>query len=145
EIGKLWENLDRAPYKELFNASVSGLYLGRCVQIQRLIDRKLATYGSPADGRIYGVLIHGNRMISMLVFSKLDRSFLTDPTVTFDPSALEDRLKVYIGFGWWALTSSLLELYPSAILPTLFKKAAKCAQLYEKALPAFNLKVSAAS
>jgi hypothetical protein len=41
EIGKLWEDIEKAPYKELFNASVSGVFVWRCVQMQRQIDQVL--------------------------------------------------------------------------------------------------------
>ena len=32
EIGKLWENIEKAPYK-LFNSSVTGMYIWGCVQV----------------------------------------------------------------------------------------------------------------
>jgi hypothetical protein len=35
EIGKLWENIDKIPYNELFNGSIPGMYVWRCVQAQR--------------------------------------------------------------------------------------------------------------
>ena len=39
EIGRLWEDISRAPYKELFNPSVNSFYIWRTVQAQRLIDK----------------------------------------------------------------------------------------------------------
>jgi hypothetical protein len=41
EIGKLWENIDKIPYREIFNGSVPGLYVWRSVQAQLRIDQAL--------------------------------------------------------------------------------------------------------
>ena len=41
EIGKLWDNLDKAPYKKLFNPNVTGRCVYNCVQTQRIIDHAI--------------------------------------------------------------------------------------------------------
>lgn len=41
EIGKLWEDTSKAPYKALFNPSVSGLKLWQDICLMRQIDKAL--------------------------------------------------------------------------------------------------------
>ncbi|MFS0576807.1 AIPR family protein [Sporosarcina sp. 179-K 3D1 HS] len=45
EIGRLWESIEKEPYTQLFNPGTSGLYVWRCVQIQRIIDKRLQFIG----------------------------------------------------------------------------------------------------
>jgi hypothetical protein len=89
EIGKLWEDISTSPYKELFNPSISWLYIWRCIRIQRKIDailealRKKETHECEES-----ILIHGNRLISSLVFSSLDpKKNFSEPNVRSRPSA----------------------------------------------------------
>jgi hypothetical protein len=41
EIGKLWDDIEKAPYKLLFNGSTQGPKLWRLVRIQRIVDEFL--------------------------------------------------------------------------------------------------------
>ncbi len=41
EIGRLWEDTSKAPYKALFNPSLSGMKMWKCIQIMRQIDLSL--------------------------------------------------------------------------------------------------------
>ncbi len=42
KISSLWENIEKAPYKILFNASINGSELWKLVQILRIVDNKLS-------------------------------------------------------------------------------------------------------
>jgi len=78
-IGKFYENLDRGIYKELFNRSTQGIYLFNCVKVNRITEKYLyeQTRLLPRrSGRKYGMLVHGNRIISLLTFNDLN---LGDP------------------------------------------------------------------
>lgn len=73
ELGKFYENLSRGIYKMIFNPGTTGRYVLNCVKVNREIERLLSDRLNSLDkraGKEYGVLVHGNRMISMLVFKK---------------------------------------------------------------------------
>jgi hypothetical protein len=136
EISKLWENLERAPYRELFNDSVSASYVWRCVQIQRIIDKQVTwPLLTSSNSRIYGVTVHGNRLISMLAFSGIDPKLLTDPTTTFELGAIEKQIGKLTELASLVLVKAVEENYSNAILATLFKNASKCANLHKIAAP----------
>jgi hypothetical protein len=59
EIGKLWEDTSKAPYKALFNPSVSGPKLWQDISIMRYIDKALQQKLKDVQGRDSGFLIHG--------------------------------------------------------------------------------------
>jgi hypothetical protein len=73
EIGRFWVDLDKAPYKRLFNPSVSSLYVYHSVLFHRVIERRILELVRSLEkrsGKKYGVLIHGNRLIAAAVFRR---------------------------------------------------------------------------
>jgi len=124
EIGKLWDDIEQAPYKILFNPSVTGPALWRSVQVVRAIDQALATARTGADGRKRLLAIHGNRFLTHLVLTCLQQDFATkhEPLTPEEEKAVKElTLKVFEE----ALTL-LNKLYPDAYLASLFKNATKC-------------------
>lgn len=74
EIGRFWMELDKAPYKRLFNPQTSALQVYHAIIVQRLIDSKLAQLIQSLEkrsGKQYGVLVHGNRLLASIVFARL--------------------------------------------------------------------------
>ena len=130
EIGRLWDDIGKAPYKELFNARVAGLHVWRCVQTQRLIDRMLDRYlKQPGRESDYGVVTHGNRIIAALVFEALPVAKFEDPTFDFDAVITDSKIGSLVD-GRAQLIAALMEIhYPNSIIPTLFKNLKKCEHL----------------
>lgn len=132
EIGKLWEDINRAPYKELFNPTISSLFLWRSVQVQRLIDRSLdsmATLDALA-GRDLGLVVHGNRMIAAMVFRTIPTARFGDPVFDLGAAFAEAQALSAVRTAYTRLKSELDATYPNAIIPTLFKNMTKCTVLF---------------
>ncbi len=134
EIGKLWEDITRAPYKELFNPSVNSFFLWRAVQTQRLIDKAIDQMSSSDEltGRDLSVAVHGNRMISAVVFQALPLQNFGSPSFDFDDSISQLKIFEIVRGAYNKLKAALDESYPNAIIPTLFKNLSKCTDLYTK-------------
>ena len=137
EIGKLWENIEKAPYKELFNPSVSGIYVWRCVRLQRAIDRALEAILKEiglTSGREYGIAVHGNRLLAALTLQKLKvkdyKNLQADLETLLTGNAVLDVTRVcYV-----RLRDEVAIQYSNAIIPTLFKNQSKCRQLFQTCL-----------
>lgn len=133
EIGKLWEDITKAPYKELFNGATSGLYVWRCVQAQRLIDQKLEEIsGRFKSGRDYGVAVHGNRIIASMVFSALDVAKFKDPNFAFKAACTAEAVSQKTEEAYTRLKGLVEAKFSGAMLPTLFKNATKCQAIFAK-------------
>jgi len=63
EISKLWEDIGKAPYKQLFNPGVTGPSVWEAVQALRAVDTSLQREGKKYAGRDALVCVHGNRFI----------------------------------------------------------------------------------
>jgi hypothetical protein len=133
EIGKLWENIDKTPYKELFNGSIPGMYVWRCVRVQRAIDHSLDSLMKELgldSGRDYGVAVHGNRMVSALIFHSLGMKDHLNPQSNFDEilngNTILDLTKKY----YLSLRDAVALSYGNAMIPTLFKNLTKCKDIF---------------
>lgn len=134
EIGKLWEDISRVPYKELFNPSVNCFFLWRVVQTQRLIDISIEqmSISNGLSSRDLSVALHGNRLISAVVFQTLPLGQFGEPTFDFVAKVTQPFIFSHVQDAYTRLKAALDEAYPNAIIPTLFKNMSKCTDLYAK-------------
>ncbi len=133
-IGKFFDGVESNKYKTLFNPTVDGLYVYHSVQanktIEAIINECINTL-LKKSGRKYGVLIHGNRIISLLSMQKLKYGILMKQAqFNIDKTTLEKTINTLI--------EDILEIlekhYPENILGTLFKSPIKCADLVQKCI-----------
>ena len=132
EIGRLWDDITKAPYKELFNPTVNSFFLWRSVQTQRFIDTAIssmiATDG--LSGRDFGISVHGNRQIAATVFRSLDLSRFGDPGFNFPAAVTAEKVLDAVREAFQKLKVGIDADYPNAIVPTLFKNLTKCTRLF---------------
>lgn len=134
EIGKLWDDINKAPYKEIFNAAVPGLHVWRCVQLQRRIDRTIESYAKRTKAwSSYGLTTHGNRIIAALVFESLPVKHFKEPTFDLDSKITDEQLVKLVDDRIGILSVVLGTHYPNSIIPTLFKNQKKCEHLAKEA------------
>lgn len=130
EIGKLWDDIEKAPYKILFNPSVAGPALWRAVQVVRQVDQALATLRSSQDGRRRLLSVHGNRFVTHVLLSCLPNGFsIKHESLSSDEARTVKDLTLKV---FEEVLLRLNELYPDAYLASLFKNATKCQALKAK-------------
>jgi hypothetical protein len=123
EISKLWEDLSKAPYKQLFNASVTGPTVWQAVQTLRAVDQALSNEAKKYPGRDGLVCVHGNRFIEWAALKALGMA----PGTSFAsiaasvPTVVETTVEKVIA----AVKSDFPDSYPAS----LFKNLSKCKTL----------------
>jgi hypothetical protein len=122
EIGKLWEDINKTPYKTLFNKSLNGVKLWHLVQLLRIIESSLITEQKGRSGRNRSVAVHGNRFIAWLVYRKMGQvSPINSSEVQKATTEVLD-----------SVTQKVNELYPDVYLASLFKNLSKCKLVGDK-------------
>jgi hypothetical protein len=120
EIGRLWEDLTKAPYKQLFHGGVSGPAVWEAVQILRAIDQALTVAAAKYQGRDGLLCVHGNRFAEWATFQSLGvsagKTFIEVEASV--PSVTEDVLA--------QMVKIVKSQYPDAYPASLFKNLAKC-------------------
>lgn len=133
EIGKFYEDLSKGIYKAIFNSDTTGAYLFNCIKIVRSVDKIFAEKISmlpKKSGRFYGLLIHGNRIITYIVVQKLNLALLKHADFKIEVEKLhlvtEDTIQNVFGF--------LENKYSDNMLGTLFKNVTKCRDIVENCI-----------
>jgi hypothetical protein len=138
EIGKFYENLSKPPYTSIFNKSTTGLYVHYAVQCLRYVEQLIAkelTILPKKSGRAYGILVHGNRMLTLLTLSKCG----IHQTKNSGKIALE-QIQMNENFHLMkeSLDREIANHYPDKLLGTLFKNQTICRELFDKIMNLTN-------
>lgn len=125
EIGRLWEDIEKPPYTILFNKNLDGLTLWRQVEVTRQVEKKLKQLSNNKKGRNKLMAIHGNRLITHIVFQELEitpkqKLHNRTPAAKISKTTLSSYNKVL------EITN---RLYPDAYLASLFKNISKCREI----------------
>ncbi len=124
EIGRLWDDISKAPYRALFNDGVNGPNLWRKVLISRVIEKRLDDLHKDSEGRARLCAIHGNRLIMFLIFQNLSSSVLSG--VGELSISEEDEIESLTNEIYQKAFSVIEEDYPDAYPASLFKNQTKC-------------------
>lgn len=92
-IGRFFADLTKTPYKSIFNSGTSGAKAFNATVIQRNIDQWIEQKKKSLpkkSGPAWGVLVHGNRILSAAVFKKSSVIDLAQPIVSF-PKSLDTK------------------------------------------------------
>jgi hypothetical protein len=125
EIGKLWEDISKSPYKALFNASVSGPDLWLYLRILRMAEGVLQKQQKERAGRDRMFAVHGNRLIEWLVYQRLkdNGKIPGDP----DDQLTHDAIVAATSEALDQVTNTANELFGNDVyLASLFKNLTKC-------------------
>ncbi|MFN6484501.1 MULTISPECIES: AIPR family protein [unclassified Nostoc] len=132
KISALWENIEKAPYKTLFNRSVNGSEVWKLVQILRVVDNKLSEEQKQRDGRERLFAIHSNRLILHLVYKALPDNFFS---ISSDfTSAQIDEIQAMTSKFLVNIISKTSNLYPNSYPANTFRNVTKCQEIIEKIL-----------
>jgi hypothetical protein len=123
EIGRLWEDISKSHYTQLFNGGVNGPQIWETVQTLRAIDAALQSEAKKYSGRDALVCVHGNRFIQWATFKKLG----LDHGTTF--ASLEKSVPGEVSTTVAAVVSAVKSNYPESYPASLFKNLSKCRSL----------------
>lgn len=132
EIGKFYENLNKSPYKTIFNQNTTGKFIFnsvRCLRVvEKLIRLKINSLNSKS-GKEYGILVHGNRMLALLTFSKLDINELAKRD---DFAINETHIENAFNESFDNIDKQITLYYQGKILGSLFKNIGICKKIYQE-------------
>lgn len=125
EVGRLYDDIQTAPYKTLFNASLTALRLWRAVEVMRLVDEQLKSQAS-REGKDRLIAVHGNRFILHLVFQWIGE-FEGADAVEFEQ--MKARIPDLTLKALTNVTAAKEKQAASSYPANFFKNATKCKQL----------------
>jgi len=127
EISKMWDNIETAPYKQLFNEELTSTRLWRAVEIHRIVNSKLKEENSKREGRDSMIAVFGNLFILHQVFKKLPVIEFDNPSIDFNSIKELAAKETVIVLNDLILAVS--KQFSDSLLQPLFKNKTKCLAL----------------
>jgi hypothetical protein len=128
EIGRLWDDVNKPPYKLLFNSGVTATKTWRAVEILREVDDTLRKEQKQLEGRERSVAVHGNRLVAHAVF----RSLPAEALETGELPPILDQIPGLTRRALKAIQEIVERDYSSNYLASLFKNASRCRDVIDK-------------
>jgi hypothetical protein len=133
-ISRFFADIEKAPYKTLFNPSVSGARAFNATVVQREIDgwieQKKASLPKKS-GPGWGVLVHGNRILAASVFDGIDKAKLSQPIGKFGPTIASLKISSYCDTVYSKMVAAIQSHYSKNFLAVLFKNPSMSKQVFD--------------
>lgn len=132
-ISRFYKDLSKAPYKAIFNDSLSGAAAFNAVLIQREIDCWIDAQKGKAtkkSGTRWGTLIHGNRLLSAAVFRRL-KPQLNQPILTFKANIASLPIANEAQVVFERMINKITNDYPGKFLAVLFKNPSDSKNIFD--------------
>jgi hypothetical protein len=136
-LERFFSDLKRAPYKAIFNEQLSGAKAFNSVRVLREIEkwidskkRSLAKKSGPA----WGVLVHGNRVLASVVFTRLGPETLARPIGAFEANISTLGLEALCDKACARMVATVQKEFPNRFLASLFKNPTQSKAVYDAAI-----------
>lgn len=136
-IGRFFSDLNKAPYKTVFNPSVSGAKAFNATlmlrEIDNWIDQKKKSL-SKKSGPNWGVLVHGNRILASATFSKFGITKLSQPINQFSAVLAKSGIDSICNNVYTKMATGIERQYSGKFLAVLFKNPTLSKLLFDLAI-----------
>ena len=135
-ISRLYQDLSKAPYKALFNSSVTGARAFNSVIVLRGVERWIEAKKKSLDkrsGARWGTLVHGNRILAATVFSRFEQDTLSVTIADFPSKLDRSTLDNYCELSYERMVEKLTCDFNGKFLAVLFKNPTASRQVYDYA------------
>lgn len=135
-IGRFFGDLSKAPYKALFNPSTSGAKAFNAVVVQRVVDTWIENKKKvipKKSGPTWGVLVHGNRILSAAVFKRYGVARLSQPIDAFGKDFSEAEINGIADDVYGRMSDVTSKNFANKFLAVLFKNPSKSKQIFDAA------------
>lgn len=123
-VGALSENINKPPYKALFNDSTNAFEVLNSVQIIRATEKILTNKKKELSGKKYGACVHGNRLIEHLVLQSVRKvEGFSGSTLSID--VIQSKISPLIDRIISGISTELDTTYATSYPANVFKNVTK--------------------
>ncbi|MDE5421450.1 AIPR family protein [Ancylomarina sp. DW003] len=133
EIGKLWDNIKKPPYTNLFNAETQSFRIIRVAKVLRKVGSKLIEFQNNSGGRDKSHYIHSNRFVLHIVLNVIPKEKILNPSTDFN-NYIDTELNAIIEEVIIESKSLVDSIYPSSLIHQVYRNFNKCRDLKNRIL-----------
>lgn len=126
EIGKIWDDIGKAPYKILFNSSNNAYYVKHIVELFSAIQDSIRT-AAGGNSRKIQYTVHGNVFVAAQCLKKINKDKIK--TDGYGKLTALEQVRINAPQIFDQIYSRLEGKYPGSYLAHLFRNAAKLTEL----------------
>jgi AIPR protein len=134
-IGRFFGDLQKAPYKALFNPTTSGAKAFNATlllrEVEQWIDNTKTTIPKKSGPR-WGTLVHGNRILAAAVFRQIGIEKLTQPIADFREFLQKQKISQICSAVHNKMVTAVEEEYPGKFLAVLFKNSSMSKDVFDR-------------
>lgn len=128
-VGALTENIERKPYKLLFNAKTSSCELVNNVRLLRLVEEYVARRQKDVESQKRIILVQGNRALLHLVIRSIKMDQAEYKTALIDHEALKSRVDELCSQHLTGMVKFIEQRWPDLHLFSVFKNSARTREI----------------
>jgi len=128
ESGKLWEDVTKAPYTDLFNQNTSAQKIIKALKIYRHVSNVMNKMAIASEGRERSIYRYGNAFVSHIIFQKMNKGILADSYPNFD-NFLENELPGLVDKYINEVKNVIEREFPEAMIVYTLRNYTKCRQM----------------
>lgn len=134
-IGRFFADLTKAPYKTVFNPSVSGAKAFNATLTHRTIDKWIEAKKkmTKRSGPSWGVLVHGNRILASVVFAKYGPSKMSASISEYSSSLKQADIDALCEDAYGKIVDAIGTQYSGKFLAVLFKNPTNSKHVFDLA------------
>lgn len=133
-IGRIFADLKKAPYKTLFNPTMSGAKAFNTTIVHREIETWIETKKRALprkNGANWGVLVHGNRIFAAAVFKRINSTQFDQPIGGFQTSLSGMNISALCDDVYNKMITTIQTHYAGKFLSVLFKNPTMSKHVYD--------------
>ncbi|WP_212005730.1 AIPR family protein [Chitinophaga sp. HK235] len=128
ESGKLWEDVTKPPYTDLFNQNVSAQKIIKALNIYRYVSEKMNGMALATEGRERSIYRYGNAFVTHIVCQKMNKAIWADSNTSFETFCKND-LPVMVDDYIEQLKKIIEVEYPDSMIVYTLRNYTKCRHL----------------
>jgi AIPR protein len=126
-IGRFYKDITKPPYTLLFNSSLTAIKLWRAVETSRAVDDCLKQIQKERDGKEKLCAIHGNRVLTYLVFKELKPGIFDGDNIAADLARVPQLVSTYLE----KITAQITTNHEKSYVGNVFKNIKKCKEIID--------------
>jgi AIPR protein len=134
-IGRFFADLKKAPYRTLFNPSVSGAKAINATITHRAIEEWIEAKKKTVkrSGPNWGVLVHGNRILASVVLANYGVAKLSQPIKDYSTSFTDADISGFCEDAYAKMVGAVSQHYVGKFLAVLFKNPKMSKHIFDLA------------
>lgn len=125
ESGKLWEDVTKQPYTDIFNPKLTALKVKKVLLVYRFISAKMRDLSNGSSGRERSIYQYGNALVAHVVYQQMPKALWSDDNKDFD-KYFDTQLAQLVDGTIKNLVKKIKKNYPDSMIVYVLRNYTKC-------------------